>query len=234
MGLLGSILGTVASAAGSLIGGGKQKKAADRAAQLQYDAAMAGLNETRRQFDITRGDYAPYQAVGISALPHFQSLIGIGGVDAQMAEIDALKASPFYQGLYNNGRDAMLATASATGGLRGGNFQDATARFGADTLNAAIDRQLANYSTAIGLGTGATDAVSQFGERAVAMGNAQRNAGADAKAQAQLIRGGIDARNWSNIGSSVNDILGQTLGRGGFSRMTGDVSRTISSNPGLF
>jgi len=49
MGLLGSLIdfGT------GLLSGHAQKKAANKAAQLQYDAAMKGIAESARQFDVT-------------------------------------------------------------------------------------------------------------------------------------------------------------------------------------
>ncbi len=199
-----------------MIGGNAQAKASKQAAQLQYDSAMAGINETRRQFDITQANYEPFRQLGISAAPKFANLAGLGTVDAQMAEIEALKNSPYYQSLFNNGRDAMLATASASGGLRGGNFQDASMRFGADTLSTAIDKQLATYAGAVGIGSGATDAVSNFGAQAVASQNGMRMAGADAQAQARLVQGGIAARNWQNMGSTLDSAMSAATGGGKF------------------
>jgi hypothetical protein len=76
---------------GGLIGGGKSKKASKKAAQLQYDAAMAGVRETQRQFDATRADFAPYQQAGRSALEHLEALMGLGGAEEQSAEIAALR-----------------------------------------------------------------------------------------------------------------------------------------------
>lgn len=200
---------------GGLIGGGKQAKATKDAAKLQYDATMAGIAETQRQFDVTRSDYAPYQALGAGAAPRLGNLAGTNGMEAQLAEIEAIKNSPYYQQLMNNGRESMLATASATGGLRGGNFQDASQRFGADTLVSAIDKQLANYAGLVGIGTGATDSVSGFGERAVASSNELRNSGAAANAQARLVQGGIAARSWNNAGGFLDDAMSAALGGGG-------------------
>jgi hypothetical protein len=176
---------------------------------------MAGLNETGRQFDITRSDFAPYQALGAGAAPHLGNLVGTNGIDAQMAEILGLKESPLFTQLMKNGTDANLATASATGGLRGGNFQDAQQRFGADTLNSVIANQLANYSGLVGIGSGASGAVGNFGANAVAQQNLLRNQGADALGQAQLVRGGINAKNWQNGGSLLDSGLSAILGGGG-------------------
>ncbi len=203
MGLFGSILGAV----GSLIGGNKAGKSADKAAQLQYDASKLGIAETGRQFDLTRADYAPATALLAPGAQHLGDLVGTNGNDAQMSEIDALKASPLYQSLFNNGQDAMLASASATGGLRGGNFQDASQRFGADTLSSVIAQQLSNYGGLVGIGTGAAGSVGNFGQNAVAQQNLLRGQGADALGQAALLKGGIANQNWNNIGTSLGGML---------------------------
>ena len=200
---------------GSIFGGNSQKKAVKKAGQLQYDAAMQGIAESRRQYDQTRSDYQPFRDLGYGALDGFGDLIGINGDANQMEQIEMLKASPLYQSLFDNGQEAMLASASATGGLRGGNFQEASMDFGRDTLNTVIRDQLANYGGAIGIGSGATDAVASFGARAVQDQNQQRNAGAGALAQSALVRGGINAQNWNNVGGFLDSIPSMFAG-GGF------------------
>lgn len=200
---------------GSLIGGGKQKKASRRAEQLQYDAAMAGLDETRRQFDLTRGDFASEQLLGEDSIRNFRGLVGLDGAEAQQSQIDMLRESPLYQSLFNNGRDTILASASATGGLRGGNVQDGLSRFGADTLSSVIQQQLGNYGGGIGIGMGSDQAIGGFGERAVASMNDSRNFGAGARAQGALVRGGINAQNWNNFGGYLDDAVAAAAGAGG-------------------
>jgi len=200
---------------GSIIGGNSAKKGADKAAQLQYDAAMKGIDETKRQFDITRADYQPFRELGVDAAPMLGDLVGTNGSQAQQAIINQLKGGPLYTSLIDSGEEALLANASATGGLRGGNTQDALARFRGDTLNSVIANQLAQYSGLVGIGSGATDAVSNFGANAVAQQNALRGQGAGAQAQAALIRGGINSQNWKNAGSFIDDSISAALG-GGF------------------
>lgn len=200
---------------GSIIGGNKAGKAAERAGDKQYQAAMQGIAESKRQYNTTRADYQPFRELGYGALDNFSDLIGINGAEAQRGEIDMLRESPLYQTLFDSGQDAILASASATGGLRGGNTQGALADFGRDTLNTVIRDQLANYGGAIGIGSGATDAVASFGARAVQDQNAQRNFGAAAQAQGILTKGGIAAQNWMNAGSFVDSIPGMFAG-GGF------------------
>ena len=203
-----------------IFGGNAQKKAADQAAKLQYDSNMAGLDETRRQFDITRENYAPVLNLLKPGAEHLGNLTGINGNDALMAEIMGIKAGPRYTQTLQNGRDEMLATASATGGLRGGNYQDASQRFGGDVLSQQIQQQLGEYAGLVGLGTGAAGAVGNFGANAVANQGQFRNAGADALAQAKLVRGGINARNWQNAGGLLDQ---------GFSAATAGVGGTAGS-----
>lgn len=224
------------SAIAGIFGGNKQSKAAKQAAQLQYDAAMAGLNEERRQFDITRADYQPYQDLGKSAINPLGNLVGVNGEAAQQGIIDQLKAGPLYTSLIDSGEEALLANASATGGLRGGNTQDALARFRGDTLNSVIADQLAQYSGLVGIGSGATDAVSNFGAAAVARQNALRNQGAGALAQAKLVQGGIAARNWANFGNTLDDALAAILGGGASpqARLASSAASTIKANPSIF
>lgn len=166
---------------------------------------MAGVNETARQFDATRSDETPYMDLGKAGVQHFGDLLGLNGADTQQSEIDALRASPMYQSLYGNGEQAVLANASATGGLRGGNTEHSLYSLGTDTLSQLIQQQLGQYSSAVGVGSGAAGAVGQFGAQSVAAQAALRNSGAEAQAQQKLISGGINAQNWQNVGTALSN-----------------------------
>ena len=199
---------------GGLIGGAKQAKATKQAAALQHQAAMAGIKETGRQFDQTRADFAPYQEAGQAALEKMAALLGFSGADSQQGEIDGLRGSPLYQSLYGNGRDSMLASAAATGGLRGGNTQAALYGLGEDTLSSVIASQLSNYGGLVGVGSGASGAVGNFGANAVASQNALRGQSADAMGQSALLRGSLASQNWSNAGTMLDDAIRQAIGGG--------------------
>ena len=204
MGLFSGIIGAVSG----ILGGSSSKKAADRAAQLQLQAQQEAIAEQGRQFDLTRGDFASEQRLGEDAIGGFRGLIGLDGADAQQAAIDQLQQSPLFTSLLRNGQDAILANASATGGLRGGNTQDFLSRQASDTLSAVIRQQLGDYSGAIGIGMGSDQAIGNFGASAVESINAARNAGANAQAQAALVRGGVNAGNWNNVGAAFGQLDG--------------------------
>lgn len=177
-----------------------------------------GIDETRRQFDVTRADYQPYLAAGTQALSGMSGLLGLGGGEQQVQAIDALRASPLYQSLYRNGEEALLQNAAATGGIRGGNTARGLADFGADTLASTIQQQLANLNGVAGLGMGATNSVSGFGAQASGnITNLLDQQGA-ARAGNYLTRGGVNAQMWGNAGSFLDKAFGQDIKAGLASR----------------
>jgi len=124
-----------------LVGGAIQSRAAGKAAGQQADAAQAGIEEQRRQFDRLQELLAPYVEAGKPALQAQQALIGLGGEEAQQQAVAGLEGSPLFQALARQGEEAMLQQASATGGLRGGNIQAALAQFRPQMLAQAIEEQ---------------------------------------------------------------------------------------------
>lgn len=203
MGLFGGILkiGT------SLIGGNTASKASKRAAELQYKGTQEGIAEQRRQFDITRQDYQPYLTTGVEALGGIGDLTGLNGGDAQGSAIAALRESPLFKSLFQSGQENVLQTAAATGGVRGGNTIAALYNQGEDTLTRVIESQLARLGGLAGLGSGATDAVSQFG--ATTAGNIANLINQGSTAQARGVLGSAAAKNKALEGaaSGLTDIL---------------------------
>ena len=159
----------------------------------------------------------PYQEFGKTGLERYSDLAGFNGAEAQSSEIDMLRSSPLYKTLYDSGEEAVLSNASATGGLRGGNTNRSLYELGENTLSSVIAQQLGNYGSAIGVGSGATGAVSAFGANSVAQQAALRNQGAQARAQSALVRGGIQGQNWQNLGTFADDALSSFAGGGGSS-----------------
>lgn len=198
-----------------LFGGGKAKKASRRAEAARIEAINKGIAETARQFDLTRADQASEQQLGEDSITGYRGLIGLDGAEAQQAQIDQLRNLPLYQSLFNNGRDTILANASATGGLRGGNVQDSLSRFGADTLSSVIQQQLAGFGGGIGVGVGSDQALGVFGQNAVNSQNQLRLGGAEARANGLLTRAGIDSQNFQNFGSFLDRGIGAAFGGGG-------------------
>lgn len=203
------LFSAVGALAGGLLGGSSGSKSARVAAESQERIADQAIAEERRQFDLTRADFASEQQLGEDAIGGFRALSGLDGPEAQAAEIAALKESPLYRSLYGAGEEAILATKSATGGLRGGNIIDALSRFGGDTLSQVIRTQLGDYAGAISVGTGSDAALGNLGAGSVARSNDARFQASDAQAQAALVRGGVNAQNFQNAGTALGEILSQ-------------------------
>jgi len=130
-------------AGASLIGSSMQSRAAKSAASAQERSAEAGIAEQARQFDEMQRLLQPYVDVGPEALTAQQAQLGLLGPEQQQAAINQIAGSPLLQQLTQQGEQALLQRASATGGLRGGNLQGALAQFRPAMLQAALDQQYA-------------------------------------------------------------------------------------------
>lgn len=200
---------------GGLFGGGAQKKASQKATDALTAAYNRGIDLQNQQYQTTRQDYMPYTQAGVAAIGDYGDLLGTNGAEAQAQGIEALKGSPLYSLLFNNGREALLQNASASGGLRGGDFQRASMDFGADTLGQVYGNQLSNLYNLSNLGLGATGSVANAGMNAA--NNVTSLVGNIGQAQATnyLTKGGINAANWQNAGSFLDGIAGAFAGGGG-------------------
>ena len=126
---------------GSLLSAGAQNRAAGEAADAQVQAAQLGVDEQRRQFDLIRQNFAPYLDAGENSLSSLLALTGASGAQAYQDEIDLIRSSPEYTSLIQDGEEALLANASATGGLRGGNTQGALGQLRPQILSNLINQR---------------------------------------------------------------------------------------------
>lgn len=156
-----------AVAGGTLVGGylssKSQTKAADKASAAQTQSAEMGIEEQRRQFDAIQKLLSPYVNAGNGALGAQQNLLGLGGPAAQQAAIGAIEDSPQFAALTQQGEEAILANASATGGLRGGNVQAAMMQFRPQVLAQLINDRYAQLGGLAGLGQNAAAGVGNAG-----------------------------------------------------------------------
>jgi hypothetical protein len=172
----------VAIAGSTLVGGAMQSRAASKAAGAQVQSAEMGIEEQRRQFDEIQKLLAPYVQAGQGAISGFQpfqeagaqafeqqqALAGLRGPEAQQAAISQVEQSPFLQAQIQQGEEAMLQNASATGGLRGGNIQAALAQFRPQMLQQAIEQQYGRLGGFAGTGLGVTEQLYRGGQASAA------------------------------------------------------------------
>lgn len=191
---------------GSLIKGSAAKKAG----RLQYDAAMAGVDEQRAAREELRTLLQPYTQAGIPALQAQMNALGLGAPGAQEAYVTQQEQSPIFQALARQGEESILQNASATGNLRGGNVQAALAQFRPALLNQFLTQQYERLGgmtalgqrSAAGVGAGSMDAATQI---ATLLGEGGAARAGSATAQGQM---------WGNILGTGGNVVSGLIGRG--------------------
>jgi hypothetical protein len=213
--------GAVAIAGAGLVGGiissNAQSNAASSAANAQSASAQAGIAEQQRQFDAIQKLLSPYVTAGTGALTGQQNLLGLNGSSAQQQAISALQSSPYFTSLKQQGTQSILANASATGGLRGGNTQAALAQFTPALLAQTIQNQYANLGALSSQGANAAAMTGNFGQ------NTANNVTGLLQQQGAAAAGNALAQGQAQSGyvNSLIGAIGTFGGYGGFSRMNG-------------
>ena len=153
----------IASVGLSLLGAEQKRKSASQASSAQQQSYQMGIDEQRRQFDELRKLLQPYTEAGLPALKQQQALLGLEGPEAQQAAISAIENQPGFQSMIQQGENAMLQNAAATGGLRGGNLQGAMAQFRPQMLAQAIQDQYSRLGGMTSLGQQSAAGVGSAG-----------------------------------------------------------------------
>lgn len=196
MSFIGDAIGDVF---GGITGSKQAGKAAEAAGRTQAAASQSGIEEQRRQFDQLIELMAPFVAAGQPALEQQQAFLGLGGAGAEQAAIDRISGGAGFQAAVQQGENALLQNASATGGLRGGNIQAALAQFRPAMLNQAIEQQYSRLGgmTTLGQNAAAGQATSglQLGSNIAGLLGQQ---GA-ATAGGQLAAGSIPGRTFGQL-----------------------------------
>lgn len=195
---------------GTFTGAKQQADAAKQAAGIQAGMSQQGIDEQRRQFDKLVELMLPYVSQGVPAIQQQGALLGLQGAEVQQQVIAGLERSPMFTSLMQQGENAILQNASATGGLRGGNTQAALAQFRPDLLAKVISDQYAKLG-----------GLSQLGQASAA---GQASAGLETA---------------TNIGSLLADkgaaLAGGAMAQGGLRRQVfGDVLNMGKVASGMF
>jgi hypothetical protein len=121
-----SILGPISDA----LFGTDGQDAAQKAADAQTDAGKQAVAESRRQYDLTRQDFAPYREAGTNALAALTArmngpapaipTMAAYGMPTKADYTKGFTADPGYKFRLNQGLDAVNASAAAKGLLGSG------------------------------------------------------------------------------------------------------------------
>ena len=204
----GGLLTAGLTIGGGLLSSGAKSRAANRAATAETQSAQMAIDEQRRQFDQIRTLLQPYVDAGNPALQGLLDLTGLGSQGGQAAAIQQQEQNPLFQALAQQGENALLQNASATGGLRGGNIEGALGQFRPQLLNQFIEQQYGRLgglasigqNAAVGVGNAGMNAANQIGRQFNTIGSAQ--------AGGAIGRGAAQAGMFSGMAGPLGTLLG--------------------------
>jgi hypothetical protein len=220
----------------SLVSSYVQGEAAKSAAGTQAGAAQAGISEQRTAFDKLQAllqpyvdvggpgitGLKPYAEAGAPAFEQQQALIGLRGPEAERAAIERITGGARFQEMAQQGEEALLQNASATGGLRGGNIQGALAQYRPALLSSLIEQQYGKLGGFADIGRETQTNLAKIGQASAAGVGAQGVTTATNVAnllgqQGQAIAGGQigQAKAYGQLLNLPAQFLGMQMGAGG-------------------
>ena len=212
--VVGGVMQSRAQKSAAKTAAAAQTQGTEAATQAQLEATRLSIEEQRRQFDAIQALFRPYVEAGGGALARQMDLIGLSGPEAQAAAIRAIEQGPEFQSLVRQGEEAILQSASATGGLRGGNVQGALARFRPEVLSSLLQQQYSRLGgiTTMGQASAAGQAAqgqafganigNLYAQQGQALANQAMGRGSIA-ANLALAQGQAQSNMWGNIAGSI-------------------------------
>jgi hypothetical protein len=192
--VLGCIaLSFIGDIVGGITGSTKAAKASERAANVQAGVAQQAIAEQRATREANERRSLPFVDAGSKAIAQQMGLIGLNGTAAQQTALNSLLTGPEYTTALQQGEEAILANAAATGGLRGGNTNNSLSRFRADLLSSTIANQFGRLGQVSNLGQ---NAAAGTGAQAIQSSNAISEL---LQQQGAATAGGIIARGNSTL-----------------------------------
>lgn len=207
----GAVASVGIAVGGSLLANRSANGAAKDAGEAQSAAAQQGIDEISGRYDEVSALLAPYSEGGAGAYSQLLALTGASGQEAYQAQVDNVRNGAEYQSLLSSGEESILANASATGGLRGGNTQGALAQFAPQLLQQQLDQRFNRLGGIANTGLNAAQSQSQASLQAG--GNIAQLFGQQGAAQA-----GVALARGQNNANLIGDVTGLISGgiQGGF------------------
>lgn len=212
---IGTLLLAGATILTSIISNAIAANAKKKAAAIQSNAATEALTMQKDNFAKIQEKFQPYADAGQKAVQQQAALTGALGPEAQKEAIAGIESGPQFTSMLEQGENAILQNASATGGLRGGNTQGALTQFRPQLLSGLIDQRFNQLGGLADRGLSAVGGVANFGIAGTGMMTDTINQQGAAEAGGQLAQGEF----WSSIPGSIMEGLGLYRGLNGGGRI---------------
>jgi len=197
----------VANVAGSAIAGSMAADATEEATAKQVQAQQEALAQQERLS-------APYRALGESAIPAYQRLLGIGPNGQQLSPqqiTQQLTQMPGYQFQLSQGLDATKRQAAAMGLGLSGNTLQALNKYSQGLASTSYQNQLENLLNPIKIGqAGAANQAAAASQTGANLGNIYGAQGANQANIATGMVGGVT----NALGQGVNQYVTQNTLQG--------------------
>lgn len=226
LGPWGAVAGGAVGLLGGIFGSKKEKASSAEAARLQQASIDAAIKATKEGFEYNTNQFNqfsgeinrnldPYQKTGLDALSKNRALAGLDGPEAQAQAQAEIEGGAQFGALAKQGEDAILANASATGGLRGGNTQGALAQFRPQLLQQLLEQQYSRLSGFSNQGLGATQQSQALGAGVAAPDYAELLLGRGrVGAGAALAGGRSDQNKYAGIANFAGNVAGLDFSKG--------------------
>ena len=212
---------------GSVISADAAGNAADTAAGASREASAASIGEQRRQYDLSRADYAPYLAAGTGAVNRLGAGVAAGGEFGAATPFDFRydqNTDPGYGFRFDQGMRGVNASMAAKGmGLSGAGIKGAT-EFGQGMGSQEYNNAFNRYVTGFNANTGERN---QLYNRLAGVAGTGQNAVGSITAQGANMAGNIGnayMTSAANTGNAAMAAAGQRQSAfGGAANMLGRV-----------
>lgn len=176
--------------------------ASKSAAKAQQQSSQAQIDEERRQYDTTRGDFMPYRSAGYNALNKLESL-GNGNMSS-------FYASPDYNFRRIEGTRGINNSFAARGGAASGNALRALTDYSSNLASGEFGNFWNRVKGVADMGLGATGQTAVAGQNATTGITNAMQQGGDARAS------GIIGSNNSVMGGVNTGLNNYLLYKGGY------------------
>lgn len=204
----------VAIGGAAVLGAGASIISGNKAAKASEKGDAAAIAESRREYDQTRADYAPWRTAGASAVGALTNAYGLnsqlgtagnvpgaqGTQGSQVGAYGGFFASPGYQFRLDEGLKAIDRGAASRGILGSGATIKAEQRYGEGLAASEYDAYTSRLAQLAGLGQSATAGTAAAGA------NASNNI-----SNALIASGNARASSYANVGSSINQGLNNIM-----------------------
>lgn len=201
------ITGAVLTAGGTYLASEASAKGAKTAAKGATSAAEIQAQSQREQLEYLKEVNELPTQLRNEALTQLSGLSGMGDESTQRAIIDRAKASPYYQEMMAGqeaGEEAVMRTASMTGGMRGGDVKAGLYDYASQLQNRALSdsysQEIQNLRGLAGLSTGQESIAQTMGNIGATQAAGVLGA-SQAQSQGQIAQGQIFQQGLQGMGN---------------------------------